>query len=144
MGEGLRRTSSGTRRKGWIVLVVDDSEDTRLTLAMLLASEGLAVLQAGDGLEALKVARVAGPDAILLDQTLPAMSGLDVARKLRAEPRTRRTPIVLLTGRTLGTAHLADVRIDAVLTKPCLPEILLERVREVLEPLERNGRLRQA
>jgi putative two-component system response regulator len=81
------------------LLIVDDDAAVRRVLERLLVAEGYEVLQAGDGLQAL--AAVWGDvviDTIVLDMRMPGMSGLDVCRKLRSDPRTEHTPVVFVTG----------------------------------------------
>lgn len=81
-----------------VVLVVDDNKDALSVLCELLRMHDIEVLQAASGPEALAVARASTPEAILMDLGLPGMSGLDVARQLREEPRFADTFIAALTG----------------------------------------------
>jgi CheY-like chemotaxis protein len=137
----LQRPPSGTRARGHIVLVVDDDIEFRAALATLLVSEGLAVLEAADGADALRVARAVRPDAILLDLSLPVVDGPEVARRLKSDPRTKRIPVIALTGRTVDDGQLAELQLSGLLMKPCLPEVLCERLAAVLADqarLQRN------
>jgi Ala-tRNA(Pro) deacylase len=117
------------------VLVVEDEADTNQLFCKLLEQEGIACRGALDGGHALMMVSEAPPTAILLDLMLPDMNGLDVYERLRRAGPLRRTPVVIVTalddaaarerGRQLGA--------DAYLTKPFLPQALMEEVREVLE-----------
>ncbi len=80
------------------ILLVDDEAGVRRVLERLLNAEGYEVLQAVDGEQALTIAWAHSIDTILLDMRMPGMSGLDVCRRLRSDPRTTHTPVVFLTG----------------------------------------------
>jgi CheY-like chemotaxis protein len=115
------------------VLVVDDFDDNRLMYAEFLAWSGFEVAQACDGQEAIAQARRFMPDVIVMDLALPVMDGWEATRRLKADPRTGRIPVVAVTAHTL-TTHSRVAReagCDAFLAKPCLPERLLETLREV-------------
>jgi len=80
------------------VLVVDDNVDAAATLGMLLEACGYAVTTENDALRALERALAEGPDAVLLDIGLPEMDGNELARRLRADPRTSQALLVAVTG----------------------------------------------
>ncbi|MBC8069084.1 MAG: response regulator [Deltaproteobacteria bacterium] len=81
------------------LLIVDDDAAVRRVLARLLLAEGYEVVQAGDGEQALAALWSDGTiDTVVLDMRMPGMSGLDVCRKLRSDPRTEHTPVVFVTG----------------------------------------------
>jgi PAS domain S-box-containing protein len=80
------------------ILVVDDNVDAATTLAMLLEACGYEVMTEYDSLRALERARTECPDAALLDIGLPEMDGNELARRLRADPRTRHALLVAVTG----------------------------------------------
>ncbi len=96
------------------VLVVDDERDLVDILEFNLLRELYRVRTAGDGETALAVAEREVPDLILLDLMLPGIGGLEVCRRLRANPRTTHIPIVMLTAKgeetdaVIGLAHGAD------------------------------------
>ncbi len=117
------------------ILLVEDNEAIRGAFSILLEESGYAVLQAGSGGEALEASTSAPPHLILLDLGLPDMSGLDVARALRAREETRSTPIVALTGRALETDQAACMEAGCTdyLTKPIDTEQLLRVIAEHLE-----------
>ncbi len=80
------------------ILVADDETDIRNILRRLLLSEGFCVCEAGNGIEALAVAEHCDIDLMLIDITMPRMTGTEAVRELRAKPRYATTPIMLMTG----------------------------------------------
>ncbi|KQM79682.1 ATP-binding protein [Xylophilus sp. Leaf220] len=123
------------------VLVVEDNPDGLLTLVELVGAAGHAVRGAADGPEALRIAGGWTPDLVLLDLGMPAMDGYEVAARLRGEPGLAGTRIVALTG--WGTeqdrARTRAAGFDDHLTKPVVPERLLERIDEWMRPTEAAG-----
>ena len=122
------------RRANRLVLVVDDFEDNRAMYAVYLTYSGYDVLEAGDGQEAVEMAGARMPDVIVMDLSLPVMDGWEATRRLKADERTRHIPIIVLTGHAIagqsGDARKAGC--DAFLAKPCMPELLVEKVQELL------------
>jgi two-component system cell cycle response regulator DivK len=117
-----------------LILVVDDFEDNRAMYAVYFSYCGYDVVEAGDGEEAVEIARRRLPDAIVMDLSLPIMDGWEATRRLKAEERTRHIPIIALTGHALA-GHSRGAReagCDAFLAKPCLPEMLVGKVQELL------------
>jgi CheY-like chemotaxis protein len=84
------------------ILLVEDNEINRDMLTRRLERKGYTIATAGDGREGLEKARAAPPDLILLDMSLPLLDGWGVARELRADPATRRIPIVALTAHAMA------------------------------------------
>ena len=119
-----------------LVLIVEDDPDIAEGLRFNLEREGLAALVAPTGEAGLKAALDARrpPALIILDLMLPGMSGTELCRRLRREPQTRRTPIIMLTARTSETDRVAglDLGADDYITKPFSVRELLARVRAVL------------
>src|SRR6266550_4566931 len=91
------------------VLVVEDDEATRGALRALLDDAGYVCDEVGDGERAVAVMRDARFDLVLLDLGLPGMSGAEVHRQLRQDPRTRFLPIVFLTAHSDRQAKLAEL-----------------------------------
>jgi DNA-binding response OmpR family regulator len=79
------------------ILLVEDSRFLRVANERALARAGYDVITAGDGEEALRLAREAGPDLVLLDMLLPKVSGECVLRELKHDPQTQNTPVVVLS-----------------------------------------------
>jgi DNA-binding response OmpR family regulator len=118
------------------VLVVEDNESIRLLLSRLLERGGYDVVAVALGEAALEAA-LDGINVVLLDAGLPDLNGLEVCRRLRAQPETADLPIILLTGRT----EIEDRRdgfaagADDFLTKPFEEAELMARLhRATLSP----------
>lgn len=116
------------------ILVVDDAEGVRKLLRTSLAQEGFAARFAGSGEEGLEAVRRELPDLIVLDLMLPAMDGLEVCRRLKADPRTRPVPVIMLTGRgeEADVIRGLEVGADDYMVKPFSPRVLIARLRAVL------------
>jgi DNA-binding response OmpR family regulator len=113
------------------ILVVDDNASVRALLRDYLSEQGFRVRTAGDGQEALFVAREMKPDLILLDIMMPEMDGYDFIRAYRKE---RETPIILLTARLDETDKVVGLELgaDDYVTKPFNMRELVARIRAVL------------
>jgi CheY-like chemotaxis protein len=81
------------------ILLVDDSATARLMICIVLQGEPYDVLTASDGVEALDKAHQNRPDLILLDVIMPLMDGIETCKRLRGDPLTHATPIIMLSGR---------------------------------------------
>jgi CheY-like chemotaxis protein len=114
------------------VLVVDDYQDAREMYAEYLQFSGFRVAEAGDGAEALEKAFAMLPDIILMDLSLPVVDGWEATRRLRGDERTKRIPVLALTGHALTQDEEAKLGCDAFVIKPCPPDTLLEEVKRVL------------
>jgi two-component system response regulator (stage 0 sporulation protein F) len=98
------------------VLIADDDDDIRTTLADLIAAEGWRVAEARDGHEAVEKTVTGKPDVLVLDQRMPGLTGAEVFRALQA--RGCRTPVVLVTA-DRAARELADaIGIQYFLKKP--------------------------
>jgi DNA-binding response OmpR family regulator len=118
------------------VLVVDDETTLRETLAEALRQDGLQVLTAADGKEALERFRAGSPDLVLLDLMLPQVSGIEVCRILRRESTV---PIVMLTARDGEIDKVVGLELgaDDYVTKPFSLRELMARIRTQLRRLDR-------
>ncbi|GAA6140226.1 response regulator transcription factor [Hydrogenophaga sp. 5NK40-0174] len=118
------------RDDGLVVLLVDDMPDNIAPLHDALDEAGYTVLVALDGASAIKRAQQALPDVVLLDAMMPGMDGFEVARRLKADERTRHVPIIFMTGLT-ETEHLVTA-LDAggsdYVTKPVKPREVMARM----------------
>jgi CheY-like chemotaxis protein len=123
----------------FLVLLVDDLEDSRVMYAEYLTRSGYRVVQAADGARALTLARDRLPDVVVMDMALPVLDGWEVVRRLKSDRQTGVIPVVALTGYA-AASHVWRAReagCDAFLTKPCLPSALLAVVRDLLAPARR-------
>ncbi len=107
------------------ILVVDDERDIRDTIAELLADEGYAVEEAGDGAEALAKARDCHPAVVLLDLMMPGMNGWEFRARQRGDPELAGIPVIVVSA--LG--RVAGVDAAGYLQKPFELEDLLSAVR---------------
>lgn len=124
-----------------MALVVEDHADTGEMYALHLSRQGIGVVQANAGAEALAKARVFRPDVITTDLGLKDFSGATLCQRLKDDEATRGIPVIVVTGH----ARPKDVRSAlasgcvSVLIKPCLPETLLSEVRRVLDLSQTSG-----
>ena len=116
------------------VLVVDDERDILELVKYNLDKEGYQVTTVATGEDALLAARSKLPDIIVLDLMLPGVDGLEVCRRLKAEPTTRGIPIVMLTAKGDEADVVAGLELGAAdyITKPFSPRVLTARIRAVL------------
>ncbi len=122
-----------------IILLVDDEVDLTDALGWTLRKEGFVVRTASNGVEALAQAqREPLPGLVLLDVMLPDLSGIEVCRRLKAEPATAGMPVIMLTarGEELDRVMGFEVGVDDYVVKPFSARELLLRIRAVLR---RNG-----
>ena len=114
------------------VLIADDDSLVRKCLRSLLERQGYRCAEAGDGREAVELARHYSPECMLLDLSMPGLDGLAVARRLRGDPRTRGVRIHCLTG--LAEPGVREQALEAgcetFLAKPVDPARLLRAVGE--------------
>jgi chemosensory pili system protein ChpA (sensor histidine kinase/response regulator) len=119
--------------KRTLALVVDDSITVRRVTQRLLERNGMRVLTARDGVDAIEVLQENQPDIILLDIEMPRMDGYEVAAHVRADERLKEIPIIMITSR-VGEKHRAraiEIGVDDYLGKPYQEAQLLEAI----EPL---------
>jgi two-component system, cell cycle response regulator DivK len=118
-----------------LILVVDDYADNREMYSAYLRFQGLEVVEAANGTEALDHAFQRKPDLIVMDLSLPGVDGWQATRMLKADERTKDVPVIAVTGHALAGApeRAAEAGCDGFLTKPCLPEDLLREINRMLE-----------
>ncbi|WP_249976603.1 response regulator transcription factor [Vreelandella olivaria] len=116
------------------VLVVDDEPNIVLSLEFLMEQAGFEVVTAEDGEQALAHVRESLPDLLLLDISLPGISGFDVLERLRSEEVTVHLPIIMLTahGRDVEREKGMALGADDYITKPFSTQSLVEKVKTLL------------
>ncbi|MEX0786596.1 MAG: response regulator [Dehalococcoidia bacterium] len=116
------------------ILVVDDEPAIRALVRATLESSGYRLLEAPDGVSALSIAQRERPDLVLLDIALPRVNGLDVCRRLKADPATAHAQVLFLTGLPHHPDQRASQEAGAVdtITKPFSPAALVARVGQAL------------
>jgi putative two-component system response regulator len=112
------------------VLVADDTDSVRTLFQKLLTADGHEVISAEDGIEALDAIQKYHPDVILLDVGMPGIDGIEVCRRLKSDPATRLTPVVLVTGLSDLSDRIKGIEAgaDDFLSKPVHPHELRARV----------------
>ena len=130
------------------LLVVDDEEDILELVRFNLSREGYNVICAASGEDAWRILNAEAIDLVVLDLMLPGMDGLELARRLKNEPRTRAIPIVMLSakGEEADIVTGLELGADDYVTKPFSPRVLIARVRSVLRrktqtPTDKNESL---
>jgi two-component system alkaline phosphatase synthesis response regulator PhoP len=123
------------------VLIIDDEPPIRLLCRVNLEAEGMEVLEAGDGITGVQLAKTHTPDAILLDVMMPGLDGWSVAEQLADDAGTWQIPIIFLTARAevRDWARGLDVGGVDYITKPFNPLELAAAVRRLLGRPDSGG-----
>jgi signal transduction histidine kinase len=131
--EDSTRTSPADRILGKI-LVVDDDEKSRRLLSDLLEVQGYQIEQAADGRSALEKAATCSPDAIMLDVMMPDLNGVEVCRRLKADPTTAHIPVLMVTALRDREHRLSGIEAGAsdFLSKPADHQELQLRVKNAV------------
>jgi two-component system phosphate regulon response regulator PhoB len=116
------------------ILIVEDDRSLAEVLDYNLRQEGYQTTVAADGQEGLYQAKLKPPDLIVLDLMLPIIDGLEVCRRLRADPVTRNVLVLMLTAKGEETDQVAgfSVGTDDYVSKPFSVKVLAERIRALL------------
>lgn len=122
------------------VMIADDETPIRLLVRVNLEAEGYKVIEAGDGLATIEVARAQLPDIILLDVMMPFKDGWEVAEELLKDEATAGIPIIFLTARADLRDHERGLNTGALqyITKPFNPRKLAPSIEDCLATL-RDG-----
>jgi two-component system alkaline phosphatase synthesis response regulator PhoP len=123
------------------IVVIEDEADILEVLQYNLKREGYMVIASRDGEEGLDSVRRENPDLVLLDLMLPGLDGLEVCKRLQADPVTANVPVIMVTAKGEETDVVSGLQIgaDDYVTKPFSPKELLARVKAVL----RRGPVRE-
>lgn len=116
------------------ILAVDDSPSMRKMVSFTLSSAGFKVVEAVDGVDALEKAQAQNIDLVLADQNMPRLDGIGLTRRLRAHPRYKGTPILILTTESSDQMKQAGRAAGATgwLVKPFDPVRLIEVIQKVI------------
>lgn len=124
-----------------LVLLVEDDREGRLMYAEWLQRAGFRVEQAHNGLQALERAFDLLPAAIVTDLNIPGIDGYELTRRLKADERTMRIPVIAVTGYapfTQDPSRADRAGCDAIIPKPCLPDDLESTIRSLLDDARRT------
>ena len=134
----MGRENKSTR----LILVVDDNESIRGLLNAFLSDSGYNVIEARDGLEAIKVATSECPDLIIMDLSMPVLDGFSAVSVLREVPEVREVPVIACTAldTTTHRVQAMDLGFNEFLTKP----IDFNRLDSLLEQFLKGGVSKQS
>jgi CheY-like chemotaxis protein len=132
----LRETTEEHAVARPLILVADDHEDTRLLFRTVLEIRGYSVIEAADGEETVRTAESACPDLILMDGSLPRLSGIDATRRIRRSDHIGHVPIVFISGHA-GASSLALAR-EAGCNEYLVKPFDLAELEDVLEKYRGN------
>lgn len=117
------------------ILIIDDEEDIREVAQVALETVGgWQVSTASSGPEGLAQILAELPDAILLDVMMPDMDGVEVFKRIQADPNTQAIPVILMTAKTqaMDQQRFLALGITAIITKPFKAMLLADQVAEIL------------
>jgi two-component system cell cycle response regulator DivK len=114
-----------------VILIVDDNDDAREVLAMILDSSGYRTAQASNGAEAVELARQIRPDVIVTDVYMPELDGVRASEAIRREPGLADVPIIAQTAKPSSARARAALFFE-ILTKPCDPEAILDSLQRAI------------
>lgn len=116
------------------VLIAEDDPHSRWALCLLMRRLGFECQTANDGVEVLALATQFQPDVILMDLMMPRLDGVEATRRLKADDRTRRIPVLVMTG-NIAPAHQQAAHsagCDDLIPKPLVLRDLLDRIERVV------------
>jgi two-component system alkaline phosphatase synthesis response regulator PhoP len=121
------------------ILIVEDEKDILHLVQFYLEKEGYRTCTAVTGLEGLKLTKSEHPDLVILDLMLAELDGLEVCKQIRADPRTARLPIIMLTAKAEESDTIVGLELgaDDYVTKPFSPKALVARVKALFRRVER-------
>jgi two-component system cell cycle response regulator DivK len=124
------------------ILVVDDNEINMKLIMLVMAGKGYDLVPAMDGLEALRLAESLHPKIVLLDIQLPGIDGMEVARRIRANPSIRDTVIIAVTAYATNGAkeQVLAAGCDGYISKPIAPMKFPSQVQEFVDQVAARPR----
>lgn len=116
------------------ILLVEDERSLTDVLAYNLERDGYEVFVAHEGKEGLRKAQTILPDVVILDLMLPGMSGLDICKELKSNPKTANLPVLMLTSKSEESDQIVGFAVgaDDYVTKPFSTKVLLQRIKALL------------
>ena len=131
-GAGGAQARTGSSPKVQTILVIDDDENLRDTVSLMLEKEGYRTVQAAEGRGGFEQALLIRPDLLLVDLRLPGMTGAEICKQLRAAEVS--TPIIILSavGDEIDKVLLLEIGADDYVVKPFGARELIARIRAVL------------
>jgi two-component system alkaline phosphatase synthesis response regulator PhoP len=122
------------------ILIVEDEKEILDLVKLYLEKEGYRTRTAVSGLDGLKQVKTDQPDLVILDLMLPELDGLEVCKRLRADPQSAMIPIIMLTAKAgeADTIIGLELGADDYVTKPFSPKALVARVKALFRRLERK------
>ncbi len=116
------------------ILTADDSKMVRVIVGRTFGPFNCEILEAGSGSEALEVISRESPDLVILDITMPDMTGLEVLKTIRENQVTAGIPVIMLTAESANktVAEADSLNVSGYIAKPFKPEQLLEQVKSIL------------
>ena len=123
------------------ILIVDDEPNIVLSVEFLMQRDGLDVVTASDGQEAIELLASSRPDLMILDVMMPRKNGFEVCAEVRADPELSGMPILMLTakGREAEMKKGISLGADAYITKPFSTHDLVAKVHELLNRSHEGG-----
>lgn len=120
------------------LLLVEDNEMNRDMLSRRLERRGFQIVMALDGAEGVSMAEAEKPDLILMDMSLPVLSGWDATRSIKSNPQTQKIPVIALTAHAMETdkQRALEAGCDDYDTKPINLSALLEKIEKLLSALQ--------
>jgi len=117
-----------------LILIVEDNEKNRKLLRKVLERLGYRTLEVQTGEDAIEAARARSPDLVLMDYLLPGIDGIETFRRLRADPRIRRMPVVAVTASAMpeDSARMRRAGFDGFETKPINVKNLVATIESLL------------
>jgi len=117
------------------ILVVDDDWLNHELMESILTLYGFGVIQAHNGEQALEIAKRDLPDLIMLDVRMPGMDGLEICKRLRAEPTTKSIPIIMLTGQERNNqekSQALSMGANAFISRMLMPDEIVAQIRALI------------
>lgn len=123
------------------ILVIEDYQSTARFLTYTLEQEGFQTSVAQNGIEGLRKAQEEKPDLIILDVMLPGLDGFELCRRLRADEKTAKLPVLMLSAKAQEVDKTTGLKMgaDMYMSKPALPEKIVAAVKSTLNKTTRAG-----